>query len=856
MKLNNLRTRVTALLIAAAMTAALAPAALAENENTENTGNTGATSGNNEGGAGENDPVVLGDPDDKYAENATINITDSPELIEAILNQADGQTWVLAPGTYDIGSAVYESDEFTINNNQHFVFPIVSDNLTIKGDGTGEVIITSSFNPHTDADPAGQGGNWHNQNFITIDAVGVKILDLDLKANPNTYDGDICNKAIELIGSAQDFTLRNVDIIPLENPEGVFAGTVFSGSIYFNVENAGTSTLENVTLSAWINAKTVTAGDILVKNVTNDFTNNSYAGFSTENDGYAWTPGVSGDNVTLDGFTIKVDSNINFVKQVTDKLRSGTTIELTEDITVDEMAYINGVDNITINGNDHEITASDNFVAGTHGQINLFKVEGDAAKGTGKNITLNDVNLVATASNKNTLDLYQSEVVLNNVVLDNQNTQGGAAMIVNGANVDVTGSFQTITGDKSWYAINVDSQAHNVSASLDFTNAESVTFSDESAAKNKLPLVLSLQAGDNAEAAVPGADKAGLELTPSGQFLPQEIHVSTEAALRTAVAIADANIVLDNDIELTSNLRIGDNGVTGVTINGNGYKIFADDSFAKTNASSTDSVITVVGNDLTLKNITLQTGVNNAHALNLFQAQGVALDNVTLDHTTAYKGAPLIVASSEVTAQNGLKVIAGAESWYGINLDNGTGDNKGSASLTFADENVTFVDNSGKDLAFIKMDTNPNVTDSNTVVNPGNADLVVDENGNYVVCDHSKTEIRNNKDATPDSEGYTGDTYCSICGKLLSTGTVVAKVDEHPEIGEAIANGTWGKDEATATPKPATSAAGSTATVTTTNNSIPQTADEMNIGLLMMLLVVSAAGLTGTVLYTRKNKAK
>lgn len=843
MKLNNLRTRVTALLIAAAMTAALAPAALAEDEGTESTEETSVASTPNEEEAGT--PVVLSDSDDKYAENATINIANETELVEAILNQKNGQTWILAPGTYDIGRTVYDSEAFTINNNQHFVFPIVSDNLTIKGDGTGEVIITSSFNPHTDADPAGQGGNWHNQNFITIDAVGVKIQDLDLKANPNTYDGDICNKAIELVGDAKDFTMSNVDIIPLDNNEGDFAGTVFSGSIYFSVEDAGTSTLENVTLSAWINAKSVTAGKVVLNNVTDDFTNNSYAGFSTPDAGYAWNPGVSGDNVKLEGFTIKVDNNINFVKQITDKLCSGTTIELTEDITVDEMAYIKDVDNITINGNGHKITASDNFAMGTHGQINLFKVEG------GENVVLNDVNLVATASNKNTLDLYQSDVVLNNVVLDNQNTQGGAAMIVNGANVDVTGSFQTITGDKSWYAINVDSEKNGVAASLDFTNAASVTFTDESAEKNKMPLVLSLKDGEDATAVVPGADNAGLELSPSGQFIPQEIHVSTEEALKAAVAFENANIVLDNDIELTSNLAVAANGVT---INGNGHKIFATGSFAKTGASSTDSLVTVTGSDLTLKNITLQTGENNAHALNLFQAQGVVLDNVTLDHTTAYKGAPLVVASSEVTAQNGLKVIAGAASWYGINLDNGTASNKGSASLTFADENVTFVDNSGKDLPFIKMDTNPDVTDSNTVVNPGNADLIVDENGNYVVCDHSKTEIRNNKDATPDSEGYTGDTYCTICGKLLSKGTVVAKVDEHPEIADAKENGTWGKDEATATPKPATSAAGSTATVT--NNTVPQTADEMNLGLLMMLLVVSAAGLTGTVLYTRKNKAK
>lgn len=842
MKLNNLRTRVTALLIAAAMTAALAPAALAEDEGTESTEETSVSSTTNEEEPDAGTPVVLDGTDDQYAEGKTIEITNSEELTQAILNQKKGQTWNIAAGEYFIGDEVYNSSDFEINGEKNFVFPITVSDLTIVGNG--DVTITSNVRPN-----ATEGGVWHNQNFITISGENVTIKNVKLQGNPNDYYGGQCNKVIELVGDGKSLHLENVELLPLADGDGKLC----SGSIYINVTNAGETTLTNVTLSSWITARAVTTGTVTATNIVEDFTNNSYAGYSYEGQ-WSWNPGVSGDNVKLEGFTIKVDNNINFVKQITDKLCSGTTIELTEDITVDEMAYIKDVDNITINGNGHKITASDTFAMGTHGQINLFKVEG------GEGIVLNDVNLVATASNKNTLDLYQSDVVLNNVVLDNQNTQGGAAMIVNGANVDVTGSFQTITGDKSWYAINVDSQKNGVAASLDFTNAASVTFTDESAEKNKMPLVLSLQAGEDATAVVPGADNAGLELSPSGQFIPKEIHVSTEEALKAAVAFENANIVLDNDIELTSNLMIPAK-VSGtatpaknITINGNGHKIFATGSFAKTGASSTDSLVTVTGSDLTLKNITLQTGENNAHALNLFQAQGVVLDNVTLDHTTAYKGAPLIVASSEATAQNGLKVIAGAASWYGINLDNGTASNKGSASLTFADENVTFVDNSGKDLPFIKMDTNPNVTDSNTVVNPGNADLIVDENGNYVVCDHSKTEIRNNKDATPDAEGYTGDTYCSICGKLLSTGTVVAKVDEHPEIGEAIANGTWGKDEATATPKPATSAAGSTATVT--NNTVPQTADEMNLGLLMLLLVVSAAGLTGTVLYTRKNKAK
>lgn len=837
MKLNNLRTRVTALLIAAAMTAALAPAALAEDESTESTEETSVASTTNEEEPDAGTPVVLDGTDEQYAEGKTIEITNSEELTQAILNQKKGQTWNIAAGEYVIGDEVYSNEAFVINGEKNFVFPITASDLTIVGNG--DVKITSNVRPN-----ATEGGAWHNQNFITISGKNVTIKNVKLQGNPNDYYGGQCNKVIELVGDGESLHLENVELLPLADEDGKLC----SGSIYINVKNAGETTLTNVTLSSWITARAVTTGTVTATNIVEDFTNNSYAGYSYEGQ-WSWNPGVSGDNVKLEGFTIKVDNNINFVKQITDNLRSGTTIELTEDITVDEMAYINGVDNITINGNGHKITASGNFIKGTHGQINLFKVEG------GKNVVLNDVNLVATAANKHTLDLYKSEVALNNVSLDNSEAgTAGAPLILNGSQVDVGGSFKTVTGDNSWYAINLDNK--NGPSSIDFNDATNVVFEDESATKDKAPI----QAEANVlkpEKAVLGADKAGLELSPSGQFIPKEIHVSTVEALKAAVAFENANIILNNDIELTSNLTVA---AEGVTINGNGHKIYADDDFiqsvapGETGDSAANSLVTVSGTDVTLKNITLQTGAKNAHALNLYQAENVVLDNVVLDHTNSYKGAPLVVASSEVTAQNGLKVIAGAESWYGINLDNGTASNKGSASLTFADENVTFVDNSGKDLAFIKMDTNPNVTDGNTVVNPGNADLIVDENGNYVVCDHSKTEIRNNKDATPDAEGYTGDTYCSICGKLLSTGTVVPKVDEHPEIGEAIANGTWGKDEATATPKPATSAAGSTATVT--NNTVPQTADEMNLGLLMLLLVVSAAGLTGTVLYTRKNKAK
>ncbi len=45
-------------------------------------------------------------------------------------------------------------------------------------------------------------------------------------------------------------------------------------------------------------------------------------------------------------------------------------------------------------------------------------------------------------------------------------------------------------------------------------------------------------------------------------------------------------------------------------------------------------------------------------------------------------------------------------------------------------------------------------------------------------CNHSNTEVRNKKDATTSAEGYTGDTYCKDCGKLISSGSATPKIKQ------------------------------------------------------------------------------
>lgn len=77
-------------------------------------------------------------------------------------------------------------------------------------------------------------------------------------------------------------------------------------------------------------------------------------------------------------------------------------------------------------------------------------------------------------------------------------------------------------------------------------------------------------------------------------------------------------------------------------------------------------------------------------------------------------------------------------------------------------------------------------------------------------------------------------------------------VDEHPEIGEAIANGTWGQPESAAAVSSNNSAVGSTSV------SIPQTSDDANLTLWIVLLAVSAVAIVvlGVVIYRRRKGSK
>lgn len=60
---------------------------------------------------------------------------------------------------------------------------------------------------------------------------------------------------------------------------------------------------------------------------------------------------------------------------------------------------------------------------------------------------------------------------------------------------------------------------------------------------------------------------------------------------------------------------------------------------------------------------------------------------------------------------------------------------------------------------------------------PADAIVTPDEGGHFEVDLHDVTKVVNAKAATCTSEGYTGDTVCAKCGKVLEKGKVIVKVD-------------------------------------------------------------------------------
>ena len=76
-----------------------------------------------------------------------------------------------------------------------------------------------------------------------------------------------------------------------------------------------------------------------------------------------------------------------------------------------------------------------------------------------------------------------------------------------------------------------------------------------------------------------------------------------------------------------------------------------------------------------------------------------------------------------------------------------------------------------------------------TCISKANCSVCGAEYGNLDTSNHKHTEVRNAKEATCCEKGYTGDTYCTDCNALISSGAEIAATGNHTDV-----DGKWETD--------------------------------------------------------------
>lgn len=205
------------------------------------------------------------------------------------------------------------------------------------------------------------------------------------------------------------------------------------------------------------------------------------------------------------------------------------------------------------------------------------------------------------------------------------------------------------------------------------------------------------------------------------------------AEVRTAEELVQAVQQPNTTVRLMENIAVSkqlDIAASNVTLDLNGHTLTAAAGFSST--FENDSHLVNVGSEagdvkgVIIQNGTLRTADKNKHTLNVYRANNITLRNLTLDHTGAVKGAPLVVNASSVTMEGKNHLVLGTNSWYGINVDP-----KGAAaSLAFAEGSSLTASNLGDKILIAAA--------ADTLVDLENAGLTYTEvDGAWVVKDPS-----------------------------------------------------------------------------------------------------------------------
>lgn len=479
--------------------------------------------------------VTLNDvPETSVCEDAVCNIHSVEDLISAVESQHNNQIWKIYPGNYNLSPIT----DYIVDGQDGWYLPIVSDNIEIIGvDANGNPITSPDgvraniYSTHYTSN-----GGWSTQNLITVFGNNVSISGLTImnKIAPN--------KAVEVVGKkvsngSFEFKINNCRFAPISKEflkgvdESVYSYDQYKqygASLYISAYNEfdmDVTITNNIFDYSGITLGATTEGNYLIEsNVFNGEKNwNNDPAYTYSTIGYQgkWLNPKPDCNtlgnaeVIISGNTFKDAGKINF-SQITEG-KKVATIEGNEGldktnvigpVQEEGVVYVDSYEslNIALAGEAKNICLSNDIIVDDMIEITypvVLDLGGHKISSNGEafdqisfenashlvNIEAEGVviknGILVSCKTKHTVNVIASEgtkasATLENITIDHTLAESGAPLVLNNSDVTLKGNVKFITGENSWYAVNVDSKVSNGYANLFTTQDASIIFDGSS----------------------------------------------------------------------------------------------------------------------------------------------------------------------------------------------------------------------------------------------------------------------------------------------------------------------------------------------------------------------------------------
>lgn len=397
-------------------------------------------------------------------------------------------------------------------------------------------------------------------NGKTIGLSSKLVIDNDVNITGGTLNGEFggtgtANNVVEVVNGA-NVTLNNITIKSESNHAlNVWGGNVTANNLILDHskgQNGAPAVISNGSNAKFSGELTLKLGDeswygINIDNSRVDFTGATITGVDTKVDTQSVvcienpvSEGVTGLPVSLTEVRT-ADEQIAFVQDedlsqfiAAKKDKDVTSVTLYDDVKLS--APLNLYNATKVIGNGNSIIGPDGV------KDNVVTVWKDGT-------ALNDLTIKTTASNKSALHLYKASATLTNVTLDNQETAGGAGMVVNGGKATIKGELNILLGANSWGGINIDDQYGN--SGMEFADGSTLTLTSPSNQD-----AIYIDRDEDNSVTVIGADKAGLEQDADGNYIIAKTEEPTDPSQpgdkpsqdedKTPAADADKEVAADS----------------------------------------------------------------------------------------------------------------------------------------------------------------------------------------------------------------------------------------------------------------------------------------------------------------------